>query len=358
MEVKSKRKDLLLLLLSVFLLGVEISLIANIIFDRYYENNSKLFILIILFTLLINLAILIYVVTLSEVTTKSVELYFVYDQDKKIFVDIPFSPSSVNARVLYNNLSDKKKESIYIKDEPYATIESYKKNIREKSLNFYNFCNSAVVHLIFSRFLKNHIDNVNIKTVDIEYEYFKELLCEFKYIDVDNIIGRESEYTQVVPSNLVNISKGIKVDKVIVTIKPVSLSLPEGFKIKSVNKNSIKLESKYGYVIFEWKVLRKSIGNKIKLLSTYKNINLNNSEEIKVDLKMKYGFKITKLFKSSTIEFEEFINNCYSNMSKFDISTSLEKLKIENSIKITQFLNKSLSTNHEFIEDIAQSVED
>ncbi|WP_343101175.1 hypothetical protein [Romboutsia sp. MSSM.1001216sp_RTP31141st1_G3_RTP31141_220114] len=354
MEVKSRRKDLLSLLLAVFLLGVVISLVANILFDIFYDSNKKLFITIVLLVLFINLTILVYISNLSSISEKKAIIKFVYNFEEKGFIDIPYNPASVNARMAYYNLSDKKRESISEKFMPIWCNTIEPENRIQGQRNFDEFCISAVITLIFTRFFQISDFETDMQKMDINSEYFKELLYKFRYIDIDNLLGTYDKVgcTCGCCSKFMEDESNLHESDILVKIEPVGIYLPEGFKIKEVNESNIKLESKYGFIIFEWDIVRRSISEETTLLSALELLDLDNCEEVEVNLKMKYGFKLMKLFKKSTVQFERFVNRCCDKMLDYDISKSLAKLEARNSTLITIHLNSLLYEEEEDLIDV------
>lgn len=312
MELKAKRKDILILLFSVILLGIQISSISNVLFDKYYKDNIKLFILIMIISLLLNILLIIYIMIKYEVYKKEIELKFMYDYNKKKFIDIPFNSTSVNARVLFDNLSEKDKDKIYYNMNEII-ISELTEDTLEKNKQFFHFIDCFVIELVFTRILKVGIQiDKKEKYFDIDINYIKELLVKFRYIDVDEMLGVGNAF-----------SVGNKV------IKNSCLRLPEGFNIKKVEENNLRLESKYGFVCFKWDGYVGSISKETIMISEFKDTNLDKCNEITVNLSMEYGFTPLKLFKSSTVEFEDFVKVCEQQMRNFDKSTTMSKYKLE-----------------------------
>lgn len=312
MGVKDKRKDIIMLILSVIILGGMVSLIASIIFTEFYNLNNKIwFISTIICVLILNILLIMKVMFSYQLQNKHSELTFIYDVKKQKFIDIPFNPGSVNARVLYNNLSEKEKSKIKIKD------------FFEQKEEFYKFCECIVVQLIFSRFLNN--GKVNFKEGrEINIEDLKDILVNFRYIDIDHILGNEESIKLG--------DKGV--------LKPTLIRLPKGFKVNKVKNHHINLKSDYGIVNFYWKtIIKNSCGSKIKLLSTFSDINLDDCVEVKVKLNMEYGFRLMKAFRADTMEFEEFLVTCEANMRKFDIDRNIEEFNIEIIPKVIHYLD-------------------
>ncbi|MDU1538629.1 MAG: hypothetical protein E6902_03320 [Paeniclostridium sordellii] len=312
MEVKSKRKDILTLLFSVILLGVQISLISNILFDKYYKENTKLFAIIIIVSLILNSLLIIHIMIKYEVYIKKVDLNFMYDSREKKFIDIPFNPTSVNARVLFDNLSEKDKDRIYY--NIYEILSDELEEANEEKINqFFHFIKCFTIQLIFTRILKGGMHRCKKnKYFNIDRNYLKELFVKFRYIDVDSILGE---------------NEGLKIgDKV---FRSSCLSLPEGFKIKEVDENNIRLESNYGFICFKWESYVGGISKETEIISEFKEKNFDKCNEITVNLFMEYGFKPLKLFKSSTVEFEDFVKACEQQMRDFDKSATMSKYKLE-----------------------------
>lgn len=331
MNVDTKRKEIILFVMSVVILSGIISLLSNILFTEFYDKHRIKLILFVFLTLMITLYIIIKVIFMYGYKTFNTNMLFVYDTNEKKFIDIPYNPASVNARALFENLRKKDKEKIKINGILEDSILE-NKNIKE----FYEFCNCLVVQLIFGKFLKNHYYDNYIDRNDL-----KELIVNFRYIDVDLILGKGNEQEIDISSILDddNNQEVLNSNKKLI-IAPLKLALPKGFKIKELEKNSMKLNSMYGFLNFNWNVsLKGGCGEKTDLLSLTKDLDLKKCMEVEIQLNMKYGFKPLKVFNYSTIEFEKFINNCTERMKKFDKSTAINEFEIEMLSKIFKYID-------------------
>ncbi|MCK5051952.1 MAG: hypothetical protein KAS53_09535 [Candidatus Cloacimonetes bacterium] len=305
MNVSSKRKDIMILVISVILLSIEISLISNILFSKFYSDNKLIFFLINSILFLITISLLIKTMFVYDTKIHNSNIIFAYDTVKNKFVDIYCNPSTVNARVLYNSLNKKNKQKIQINDL-----------LEKDKTEFFEFCNCLVVQLIFSRFLRNK----QYKNI-IDINFLKEVLVKFRYIDIDSILGGEEHITG--------------------KLKLVSskLTLPDGFKLKNVSKQNMELDSLFGFVNFKWSIIVSSNTEVCKIFSVLKKIDLNNLLQVNVSFNMEYGFKPLLIFKKSTLEFEKFVNHCKNNMNKYDWKSCMDEFNSKVLIDTFDYLN-------------------
>lgn len=316
MEVYLKRKELWIFILSVFVLGGEIGLIANIFFTEFYSGHKLLFIILISLLLLITLFSIIKLMLINIDKEYVRNLIFTYDFHSNRFIDIPYNPSSVNARVLMDNQSIKNQEKIKVK------------NFMEKNVEFYNFNNNVVAQIILSRFIRH---TRNEYKEDVTIEKLKELLVNYRYLDVDSIIGEGIAF---------KVSNGKD-------IKHSILSLPTGFKINCNNDRNINIKSNYGFVDFQWHTIVTNNTKTSHLLSSFDDIDLKNCLEIQVEIKLKYGYGIFKLFKKDIVEFNEFIEACKEKMDSFSIENSKQKYNNDYSEKILKYIENQFKDNFE-----------
>lgn len=301
MSLKTKRNEVIKLMFCVILLGVILSSIANIIFEEFYYYKKIVYIIITLSAFVICTVMIIKILLKNESIKTHAQILSAYDIVNQKFVDIPNSLSSVNARILYHSLSNKMQNKLEFK----TVFDVHK-------CEMFDFCNSFIIQLIFSRFLKN---TVYKNKVDINF--LKEILVKFRYIDIDSILD----------SNIDEKSR----------LQPVPLALPKGFKIKEVNDNSIKLKSSYGFLYFSWDLIHYTMnGNYIKFLTAFDNVDSSNCLEILYKLNIEYGFKGITLFSKSTNEFNNFINDCLKKLKSFDINTSVQQYNL---LKLPFLLN-------------------
>lgn len=317
MIVNDKRKDIIMFVFSAIFLSGAVSSIANIVFTEFYDTHKTLFISIIAILALLALVLIFKVMFQYDSSSYKSKIVIAYSMEDKCFVDIPFSPGSVNARVQYNNLPDKHKKKIEKINFKYELIPEDFKEITE-------FCNCFVVQLIFARILRNARG-----TNKVDRAYLKEVLVKFKYIDVDEMLGgMESLYSD---------------DNVVLV--PTELKLPEEFRIKKVEKNYIQMESKYGFVTFKWSTLQNRFySKKTQMLSMFEEVDVRKNCQMSIDLEMTYGFKPLKIFKKSTAEFEGFVEKCKNEMQDFDEETSIKKFKISVLPNIISYLDNKFET--------------
>jgi len=209
--LEEKKKNLLSLLLSVLGIGVLVSLFANILFTELYTDNKIIFIVICSILFILNLYFLSYVIYRLDKVVYKVNVPIIFNNKENQFMDLPYSPTSVRARVLYSNLSTKQKDLII------------------KNGEIYEFANSFVVQYIFTLIFKNTSKRSKIsKWISVDRKYLKDLLINYKYIDVNDMVDE----------------RGTK----------KSIELPKGFKIKSAVNNTIVISTKQGFIKLIWDI--------------------------------------------------------------------------------------------------------
>lgn len=236
----------------------------------------------------------------------SISMIITYDIENKRFIDVPYSPTSVNVRMHYNALSNKNQEKI---------IEDHKGEVRPSD-EMKIFSENAIVQIILSHFIKHSIGYEE----KVSRERLKEILVKYKYIDTDDILGGE-------------IFKN--------GIKSVELTLPKGFKIVPSTTNNIRITSKYGYVNFRmiFKRARKN-GKYSKLLLTFENINPQKVLELEYEVELKYSFNPLKVLRRNTDEFNDFIDRVLEGMEVFSVNRTIESFNLEFSPKLIGYLDE------------------
>ncbi|WHY72379.1 hypothetical protein [Fictibacillus enclensis] len=321
MEIHLKRKELWIFILSVFILGGEIGLIANVLFTEFYSENRLLFVAFLALLLLLTIFASIKLMLATNEKVFERDFIFTYDLSSNKFIDIPYNPSSVNARVLMDNLGVKNKERVKIE------------RVFEKNIEFYNFSNNIVAQIILSRIIK-HSRNKYTETVTLQK--LKELLVNYRYIDVDSIVGEDITFR-------------VKDGK---EIKRPNLILPKGFKINCNDIRNINIKSYYGFVNFEWNTVATTDTKTSQLLSTFNDIDLSNCIEVQVKIRLKYGYSIFKLFKKDIVDFNEFIENCKDKMNTFSVEYSKQKYDNDYSVKILKYIENQFEDNFNKIKNI------
>ncbi|PHF53902.1 hypothetical protein COI41_15535 [Bacillus toyonensis] len=313
MNLNTKRKELGFLIFSVLAIGVEVGIIANIIFDNFYENNKRLFIISVLLVVFITILILVVLMFKYDKTVYGNKMIFAFDFEQKAFIDIPYSMSSVNARILFNNQSEKIKKKLRLKD------------FYEENDDFYEFSDELVAQIILSHIIK-HRGGYKEK---VNREKLKEVLVKYKYIDVESILGGNNA---------------------------LELRLPEGFKIVPTDNKSIRIISKYGFVTFRWTTGYKyrgvGRGNTsgayyTKLLSTFGSADISKCMEVQINLELEYGFNPLKIFMKNTVEFNNFIDRCRNELDKFDIDSSKERYDAEVFSQLVKYLEGKFKSLNE-----------
>jgi len=308
MELKNKQEKFLSLILSAFCLGIEISIIANIIFALLYENYKFIFTLSVIVITFINLVLILYINVKYCTLCYTFELPIIFDGKQNKFIDIPHCPSSVNARLLFDSLSNKQKNLI-THDNPLTNEE------------YLFFCISFIGQLIFTRIFWNSsyiLDEKNSYIVN--REYFKDLLVKYKYIDIDDILNKPSTEEDLLP-----------------------LQLPKGIKISYVTNNEIILKSLQGYIHFYWDIKTTfPCESNIDLLAKSGIISTDTCYSTIIKVNLDYGYYILNLFKKKTQILDYYFTECKSVLESFDINNSMKKLQLQiSSLNIDVFRHLS-----------------
>lgn len=306
MDVYIKRRELIFFLLSVIFLGGEIGLISNILFDEYYSIHKVLFIVVISALLIITMYLIAILILKQDNQEYKTKMIFTYDMNNNKFIDIPYSTSSVNARVAFDNLPINKQDKVK------------KNNWRDKNPEFLKFINSTAAQIILSHFIKHRTKYYQTVNMD----KLKEVLVIYKYLDVDDILGGEKFRHK----NYV--------------LKSLELTLPKGFRIDSTNDRNIRLKSKYGFINFFWDFIITTNIENSKILSQYDN--LNNCIEIQLMVKLMYGYNCLKFFSKNTAELNKFIENCENEMDLFNIENSIKSYNSNVIPKLIQIIQAQL----------------
>lgn len=260
MELKNKQQNFLSLILSAFFLGVEISIIASIIFTSFYEENKTIFTIFTIIITLITLVLILYINTKYCKLCYTFELPIVFNTQENKFIDIPHCPSSVNARLLFNDLSDKQKNAI-INSDPF------------ENKAYIDFCISFIGQLIFSRIFYNSSRILDENGHSVNRDFFKDLLVKYKYIDIDTILN----------SHFLDAS--------------LSLQLPKGVKLTSVTDNEIILKSMQGYICFNWSITTTfPCQDNVAVLAQSGNISTENCLSTIIRVNLSYGYNLLNLF--------------------------------------------------------------
>lgn len=307
MELKNKQETFLSLILSAFCLGIEISIIASIIFTSLYENNKIIFTISAIMITLINLMLILYINAKYCKLHYSFELPIVFDAHKNKFIDIPHCPASVNARILFDSLSNKQKSTITY-DDPLGNKE------------YIAFCISFIAQLIFSRIFWNssHILDEK-KGYAINRKFFKDLLVQYKYIDIDDILNKPFAEDSL------------------------PLQLPKGIKITYAKNNEIKLKSMQGYIHICWDITTVfPCEDNIALLAKSGNVSTENCFSTIIKVNLDYGYNILNLFKKETQILDYYFTECKNQLESFDINNSMQKLQLQiSSLNIDLFRHLS-----------------
>ena len=316
MDLSTKRKELWVLVFSVLFLGVEVGIMANIIFSNFYEENDIIFTIVLILVLAITITVITKVMFKYDSKTYGITMLFSYDSKENKFIDIPYSASSVNARVLFNSQSVGVQKSI--------NIDNIIKDINSES----NFVNDLVAQIILSHVIKHRQGYSEI----IDREKLKDVLVKYKYINVDSILG------------------GVEYKNFIST----ELTLPKGFKLVPTDNRSLSIKSSYGFINLKWELGLDLKGfttgynlgvSYMSLFSTFENINTDDCVEIQARLKLEYGFNPLKLFMKDTKEFSDFIERCKESMDNFDINRSKEQFNANAFPKLVDYLDEKIENS-------------
>lgn len=286
--LEEKQKNLLSLLFSVVGLSLILSLLSNVLFSEYYEINKQMFIVFFVFVLILIVLFLCIMIYRFDNVIYVAKLPIIYSRKDKKFIDIPYSVTSVRARVLFDNLSEKKKELI-----------------RSDGDELFEFSKSFIIQYVFS-LIFDRISNIsNISNwITVDRKYLKDLLVNFKYIDVDELVRK-------------------------------SLKLPEGFKIKAVDDVSITISTKQGFIKLSWDIsMRMPCQEELCLLAQLQERDITKCMAYLLEVKLEYGYNPFKIFMKSTKDLDKYLTMCMEFLIEDDLNTIIEKAKIISLIEI------------------------
>ena len=309
--LEENKKNLLSIILSAIGTSFFISLLTNIIFTELYMKWKCAFILISCISMVVIFYFLCQIMYRMERKVIKVKYQAIYDYKKKCFIDLPYSPTSVNARVLFYNLSGKQKARLNSEEERWS------------------FVNSFVVQFLFSLVFNNSACCSSIeKWIRVDRKYLQEILVNYEYIDVDRIVGKEDGESAVV--------------------------LPKGFRIKSVKEDSISISTKQGFITFSWDICSQiPCQDELLFLAQMKDVDISNCCAYNIEVTLEYGYKPVKLFWNSTKELDNYLEYCVEELKECDINTIIEKVKI---IYMTEVIKKlGINTYKESLRVIEES---
>lgn len=220
----------------------------------------------------------------------SINSFIIYDPQKG-FIDLPYSPMSVNARVLYNNLPKKQKQNVNSKDE------------------IFQFTNSFIVQFIFCLIFDQANQKSSLKKwITLDRNYLKELLVNFKYLDIDEMI------------------------------RQVHLELPKGFSIKKVSKFGFVISTRQGFINFKWELgTINPCPSELIFLAQMQNKSLKNCTAVNIKLKMEYGYKPLSFFSSSANRMQNYLEMCVDLLNEYDINSIIKNAQ---TILMTELIKK------------------
>ena len=293
--LEENKKSLLSLVLSVIGAGFFISLLTNIIFKELYDENRIIFIIVCCISMIMVFFFLCQVIYRLDKKVIKVTLPTVFDVRKNQFIDLPHSPTSVNARVLFNNLSAKQRAMVNSEEERFSFVDSF------------------MVQLIFTLVFDHSFRKSNIeKWIPVDRKYLQDILVNYRYIDIDEIVGEGHKGTAVL--------------------------LPKGFKIKSVKEDSIYIASKQGFIKFSWDINgRRPCQEELFFVAQIEDVDISGCWAYNVDVTLEYGYKPMKLFMRSTKDLDNYLEHCVEELKSYDIYSIIEEVKM---IYMTEVMKK------------------
>lgn len=116
-DVQSRRREILVLLLTALALALLVNLIANVVFVALYEKHKVLFTLLVLIsTGLVALGSYLSFLTQAEKSTLTIQFPLTLNRRDLKFEDLPRSPPSVHARVFFSQLPLERRQQFAIED--------------------------------------------------------------------------------------------------------------------------------------------------------------------------------------------------------------------------------------------------
>jgi len=277
-NIDARRKEAVLLLLTVIVLAILVSLLSNVLFDLYYSTNKTAFTIIIL-VLLIGTSVLSYfaIITKTTKTIISIEFPYCFSKNEKKFIDIESCVPSIHARVHFDQLPEGYKKEMVKFDAPSKFWESDLDNF------VHNATQAIFLDLVFGG-ASYVIETENLLPYKDLPETIKRNDC------VKRHAVRDDEY---------------------------SLVLPKWAKIQTYGEleRFIKVKSKYGELTVGWEI---GFGNTAHYSSSYLTaIGIDpekDAHEFIVNATLTYTTKFAYMHKK---ELDEYINWAQVTQRKF-----------------------------------------
>jgi hypothetical protein len=218
MDIVGRRREVLLLLLTVIVLAILVSLLADVVFSYLFDTNRVLFTIAVIAALL-GFSVLGYLTILSrtESTMVSVEFPFCFDREKRHFIDIPHCIPSVHARVHFDHLSQMAREELASYDiDPRKFFGS----------EFDHFVNDIVQAIILEPLIKN-------------VSWRREDSKSFTFDDLPETMKRNNCLRRQASSDL-----------------GLEMYLPTWASLDTFGRYErfIRIKSKYGQIEFTWQI--------------------------------------------------------------------------------------------------------
>jgi len=300
MIIEKKRNNIILFIITVVILATNIGIVSNIIFNFINENYRQF--IPFIFLILLFFCIIAFIFLLRrETVLQKIKFPFVFNVNKKKFVDINCCPTSVHARYLFDHFSEEERKNFfktYVKANEYKSI---------KAARLYQFFNFTVIEIILSIVIRDLDIGSGYKTVSYS-DIFKDSSYKYFY---KNCLKTKGQIT-----------------------------IPKWLNI-SLQDKKLLLMSKYGNITFQWTVQFRYGNYDVRPYLSLSNLNTKNKfYEIFINLFIEYDYNFLMVFSKKIIEFERFKNKIEDDYMNYDWKNVESKLllmifeKYKNLIKI------------------------
>jgi hypothetical protein len=289
-NLKLAKKEVLSFLLIIIVIAFLISSLANIAYNEFYLANPVGFILWVTFLLIFSgfISFILLTASLASTTTK-IKMNFTFDREHQCFVDIPHCPSSVNARVMFDNLDSAHQQHI----ASCTKLQNFGDSVLSQ------FLDNVVQMLILSNVLKsasrvldkNCITNVPLKDMP------------------ENI--RANKYLKKHLNN------------------EAFIALLKNYKITPLNqrKSFFKLNGAYGSISFEWHLaMIQTAYNSGAYLESLVDVNREHCCDFYMTVLMTNKISYLRLLSKKTNIFANWTSSISDELESYDWKRAQENL--------------------------------
>ncbi len=287
-----RRKETLILLLTVIILALFVDLLGSILFSAFFEDHQSLFITAVVVGLLgVSLFAYLAVLSRAEREILDAQLLFCFSREQKSFIDIPHSPPSVHARVHFSRLSPAIQDDLASYGSPDKFFES----------DFDHFLNDAIqatlLTLLFSPSLLREEKNMTKVTFQNLPETMKRNAC----------LRRESDQ-----------------------MPDFALSIPEWANLKTYGdyERFIRLTSKYGTLDIDWGLAFVPEAWYTDSYISLVGLNKDDVFEFIVYVSMSYECHFSWMYSRELDEYIKWILEVRRSLEKYDWKKTQELLPL------------------------------